>query len=82
MHMHTATSESTNESTNDSAANVGRADASTPRGGGSTCETDGDDGDGQGSRFGAVQHGPLGEAPCSAPQAKKILDPKSRFLQF
>ena len=34
---------------------------------------DGDDGDGQGGRFWAVWHGPRGEAPFSAPQAKKIL---------
>ena len=40
---------------------------------------DGYDGDGQGSRFWAVGHGPLGEAPFGAPQAKKILGPKRRF---
>ena len=52
-----------------------------PRGGDSTVRTDGDDGDGQGGRFWAVQHGPLGEAPYSAPQAKKILGHKHRFTE-
>ena len=47
-----------------------------------TLWTDGDDGDGQGSRFWAVWHGPKGEAPFSAPQAKKILGPKAVFLDF
>jgi hypothetical protein len=44
--------------------------------------TDGDDGDGKGSRFGAHQHRPEGEAPFSAPQARKILGPKAVFLDF
>ena len=35
--------------------------------------SDGDDGDGQGSRFWGVRYVPQGEAPFSAPQAKKIL---------
>ena len=35
--------------------------------------SDGDDGDGQGSRFWGVMYVPQGEAPFSAPQAKKIL---------
>ena len=48
-------------------------------GGDSLSGTDGDDGDGQGSRFWAVKHSPKGEAPFSAPQAKKILGPKSRY---
>ena len=43
---------------------------------------DGYDGDGQGSRLWAVPHGPLGEASFSASQAKKILGPKSRFIEF
>ena len=43
---------------------------------------DGDDGDGQGSQFWAVRHSPEGEAPFSAPQAKKILRPKCRFTEF
>ena len=46
------------------------------------CGADGDDGDGAGSRFWAVWHGPKGEAPFSAPQAKKILGPKCRFTEF
>ena len=37
------------------------------------------DGDGQGSQLWAVQHGPLGEASFSAPQAKKILRPERRY---
>ena len=37
---------------------------------------DGYDGDAQGSRFWAVRHSPLGEAPFSAPQAKKIWGPQ------
>ena len=45
-------------------------------GGDSLSGTDGDDGDGQGSRFWAVQHSPKGEAPFSAPQAEKKLGPK------
>ena len=44
--------------------------------------TDRDDGDGKGSRFGAHQHRPEGEAPFSAPQAKKTLGPKAVFLDF
>ena len=43
---------------------------------------DGYDGDAQGSRFWAVRHGPLGEAPFSAPQAKKILGSKCHFTDF
>ena len=43
---------------------------------------DGYDGDAQGSRFWAVRHGPLGEAPFSAPQARKILGPKAVLLDF
>ena len=43
---------------------------------------DGYDGDGQGRRFWAVSHCPLGEAPFSAPQAKKILGPKCHFTEF
>ena len=35
--------------------------------------SDGDDGDGQGSRFWGVRYVPQGEAPFSAPQAKKTL---------
>ena len=56
-----------------------REEGRKPRGGDSTVRTDGDDGDGQGGRFWAVCHGPQGEAPYSAPQAKKILGPKRRF---
>jgi hypothetical protein len=51
-------------------------------GGDSLSGTDGDDGDGQGSRFWAVQHSPKGEAPFSAPQAKKNVGPKCRFTEF
>ena len=43
---------------------------------------DGYDGDAQGSRFWAVRHGHLGEAPSSAPQAKKSLGPKAVLLDF
>ena len=43
---------------------------------------DGYDGDGQGRRFWAVSHCPLGEAPFSAPQARKILGPKCHFTEF
>ena len=43
---------------------------------------DGYDGDGQGRRFWAVSHCPLGEAPFSAPQAKKNLGPKCHFTEF
>ena len=53
--------------------------AAYPRGGDSYVTDDGDDGDGQGSRFWAVCHGPEGEALLSAPQAKKILGPKRRL---
>ena len=52
------------------------------RGFGSTCRSDGYDGDDTGSQFWAVWHGPKGEAPFSAPQAKKILGPKCRFTEF
>jgi hypothetical protein len=51
-------------------------------GGDPPLRTDGDDGDGKGSRFWAHQHRPKGEAPFSAPQAKKILGPKAVFLDF
>ena len=40
---------------------------------------DGYDGDGQGSRFWGVRHVPQGEAPFSAPQARKILGAKGHF---
>ena len=53
---------------------------SSTRGGDSTLQTDGDDGDGQGSRFWAVRHSLLGEAPFGAPQARKILAQNAVFL--
>ena len=40
-----------------------RARLRRPRGGDSTAQTDGDDGDGQGTGFWAVRRGPRGEAP-------------------
>ena len=43
---------------------------------------DGYDGDAQGSRFWGVRHVPQGEAPFSAPQAKKKSGPKYRFIEF
>ena len=45
------------------------------------CGTDGDDGDGQGSRFWAVRHSPLGEAPFAFWRAagEEIFGPKCRF---
>ena len=54
----------------------------TPWGGDPPLRTDGDDGDGKGSRLGAHQHRPEGEAPFSAPQARKIVGPKAVFLDF
>ena len=44
----------------------------------SHCQTDGDDGDGQGGRFWADPP----EAPFSAPQAEKILSHRSHFLMI
>ena len=52
------------------------------RGFGSTCRADGDDGDVMGSRFWAGEHRPLGEAPISAPQAKKFLGPGGAILMI
>ena len=46
-----------------------------PRGGDSHCQTDGDDGDGQGGRFWAEQHRPKGEAPFKRAAGGKNFEP-------
>ena len=51
-------------------------------GGDSRVTADGDDGDGQGSRFWAVRHSLLGEAPFGAPQARKFLAQNAVFLEI
>ena len=45
------------------------------RGGDSHCQTDGDDGDGQGDRFWAEQHRPKGEAPFKRAAGEKTFEP-------
>ena len=45
------------------------------RGGDSHCQTDGDDGDGQGGRFWAEQHRPKGEAPFKRAAGGKNFEP-------
>jgi hypothetical protein len=45
------------------------------RGGDSHCQTDGDDGDGQGGRFWAEQHRPKGEAPFKRAAGETNFEP-------